>query len=160
VQELSLPRPALYRNAIYGLSRCWRPRCCIDKLVEVAPKSRECANERSYWTKQVNSLVDKLVCENLKALVPYEISNAAYLPASDNNPRCKMPVWLNANESPFTNDYVLDASVSTAIPIANQAALLSLMLLCTGLWHTILVSSAGGWRHRNYLFVLFVPQAG
>ena len=49
----------------------------------------------------MSQLVNKLICENLVALKPYESARRLFSGGQD---------WLNANESPFANDYMLDCA--------------------------------------------------
>lgn len=69
------------------------------------------------------SLVDKLVCENLKALVPYESARRLFA-ASDNSQDSNTPVWLNANESPFANEYAIDSSLLNRYPDCQPSAVI------------------------------------
>jgi histidinol-phosphate aminotransferase len=91
---------------------------------------------------QVNTLVDKLVCENLKALVPYESARRLFA-ASDNNQDAKMPVWLNANESPFTNDYVLDCERLNRYPDCQPSSLIKPYAAYARVYDTQLLVSRG-----------------
>ena len=44
----------------------------------------------------MSDLVDNLICENLKALKPYESARRIFSGGDSNS-----EIWLNANESPF-----------------------------------------------------------
>ena len=48
-------------------------------------------------------LIEKLICENLKALKPYESARRIFAGGDSNN-----ETWLNANESPFANNFSID----------------------------------------------------
>ncbi|KXI27409.1 histidinol-phosphate transaminase [Paraglaciecola hydrolytica] len=74
-------------------------------------------------TANVQTLVDKLVCENLKALVPYESARRLFA-ASDNNQDAQVPVWLNANESPFANEYSIDSDLLNRYPDCQPSAVI------------------------------------
>lgn len=74
-------------------------------------------------TQAVERLIDKLVCENLKALVPYESARRLFA-ASDNSQDAQVPVWLNANESPFANDYYLDCERLNRYPDCQPSAVI------------------------------------
>ncbi|MEO9945658.1 histidinol-phosphate transaminase [Paraglaciecola sp.] len=53
----------------------------------------------------MSELVDKLVCENLKGLKPYESARRIFAGGDSDS-----EIWLNANESPFANDYSIDSA--------------------------------------------------
>lgn len=55
----------------------------------------------------MSDLVDKLVCENLKTLKPYESARRLFSGGQH---------WLNANESPFANEYELSSDVLNRYP--------------------------------------------
>jgi histidinol-phosphate aminotransferase len=74
-------------------------------------------------TLDVNQLIDKLVCENLKTLVPYESARRLFA-ASDNNQGEHIPVWLNANESPFANDFQVDSQFFNRYPDCQPSAVI------------------------------------
>ncbi|GAC14115.1 histidinol-phosphate transaminase [Aliiglaciecola lipolytica] len=52
----------------------------------------------------MSSLVNKLLCENVKNLKPYESARRLFAAGSGETQQ----TWLNANESPFTNPYNMD----------------------------------------------------
>ncbi|WJG07995.1 histidinol-phosphate transaminase [Aliiglaciecola sp. LCG003] len=52
----------------------------------------------------MSELIDKLVCENLKGLTPYESARRLFSVGDGG----QQQIWLNANESPFANEYDLD----------------------------------------------------
>ena len=91
---------------------------------------------------QVTTLVDKLVCENLKALVPYESARRLFA-ASDNNQDAQIPVWLNANESPFANDYVLDCERLNRYPDCQPRSLIKTYAAYARVYDTQLLVSRG-----------------
>lgn len=54
----------------------------------------------------MSELVEKLLCDNVKALTPYESARRLFAAGNGEVEQ----IWLNANESPFTNDYDIDDS--------------------------------------------------
>jgi len=62
-------------------------------------------------------LVDKLLCDNVKALTPYQSARRLF---SSNN----QADWLNANESPYTNSYQLDDAQLNRYPDCQPTSLL------------------------------------
>ncbi len=59
----------------------------------------------------MSRLVDKLLAENLQALTPYESARRIFAGGDSDS-----EVWLNANESPFANEYALDSSQLNRYP--------------------------------------------
>jgi histidinol-phosphate aminotransferase len=53
----------------------------------------------------MNDLVNKLICKNLKALKPYESARRIYAGGDSDS-----ETWLNANESPFANDFNINTA--------------------------------------------------
>ena len=51
----------------------------------------------------MSGLVDKLLCESLKTLKPYESARRIFAGGDSDS-----ETWLNANESPFANDFNID----------------------------------------------------
>jgi histidinol-phosphate aminotransferase len=92
--------------------------------------------------KNVDALVDKLVCENLKALVPYESARRLFA-ASDNSQDAQVPVWLNANESPFANDYDLDCERLNRYPDCQPSAVIKSYATYAGVNNKQLLVSRG-----------------
>ncbi|MBC3764687.1 histidinol-phosphate transaminase [Neptunicella marina] len=66
-------------------------------------------------------LVDKLLIENLKALQPYQ--SARRLFKSDD--LAEQPGWLNANESPFANEYNLNCERLNRYPDCQPASVIN-----------------------------------
>lgn len=87
-------------------------------------------------------LVDKLVCENLKALVPYESARRLFA-ASDNNQDAQVPVWLNANESPFANEYQLDCERLNRYPDCQPSSVIKSYAAYAGINNQQLLVSRG-----------------
>ncbi|NCP64457.1 MAG: histidinol-phosphate transaminase [Paraglaciecola sp.] len=87
-------------------------------------------------------LVDKLVCANLKALVPYESARRLFA-ASDNGATAQVPVWLNANESPFANDYALDCARLNRYPDCQPASVIKAYAAYAGVNNKQLLVSRG-----------------
>lgn len=52
----------------------------------------------------MNDLLDKLTSDSLKALKPYESARRLFAAGESG----QQQIWLNANESPFTNEYQVD----------------------------------------------------
>lgn len=93
-------------------------------------------------TNKVISLIDKLVCENLKSLVPYESARRLFA-ASDNSQDAKSPVWLNANESPFANNYDLDCERLNRYPDCQPSSVLTSYATYAGVNNKQLLVSRG-----------------
>jgi histidinol-phosphate aminotransferase len=53
----------------------------------------------------MSDLVNRLLCENLKALKPYESARRIFAGGDSGS-----ETWLNANESPFANDFTVDTA--------------------------------------------------
>ncbi|PKG97066.1 histidinol-phosphate transaminase [Paraglaciecola sp. MB-3u-78] len=53
----------------------------------------------------MSDLVNKLMCENLQALKPYESARRIFAGGDSDS-----ETWLNANESPFANDFTVDTA--------------------------------------------------
>jgi histidinol-phosphate aminotransferase len=53
----------------------------------------------------MSGLVDKLLCESLKTLNPYESARRIFAGGDSDS-----EAWLNANESPFANDFNIDTA--------------------------------------------------
>lgn len=53
----------------------------------------------------MSGLVDKLLCESLKTLKPYESARRIFAGGDSDS-----ETWLNANESPFANDFNIDTA--------------------------------------------------
>jgi histidinol-phosphate aminotransferase len=51
----------------------------------------------------MSDLINKLVCDNLKTLTPYESARRIFAGGDSDS-----EIWLNANESPFANDFIVD----------------------------------------------------
>jgi histidinol-phosphate aminotransferase len=66
----------------------------------------------------MTELVNKLLAENLKALKPYESARRLFSAADS----AQDQVWLNANESPFTNSYEVDPSHFNRYPDCQPPA--------------------------------------
>lgn len=90
----------------------------------------------------VEGLVDRLVCENLKALVPYESARRLFA-ASDNSQDAQVPVWLNANESPFANDYELDCDRLNRYPDCQPSSVIKSYAAYAGVNNKQLLVSRG-----------------
>ena len=61
----------------------------------------------------MSALVNKLLCDNLKSLKPYESARRLFSGGQ---------VWLNANESPFANEFELDTSRFNRYPDCQPPA--------------------------------------
>lgn len=64
----------------------------------------------------MTQLVDKLLCKNLQTLKPYESARRLFSGGQD---------WLNANESPFSNDYQVNDSTFNRYPDCQPASVVS-----------------------------------
>ena len=101
------------------------------------------ANEQNNFQAQaVERLIDRLVCDNLKALVPYESARRLFA-ASDNSQDAQVPVWLNANESPFANDYQLDSSLLNRYPDCQPSAVIKAYAQYAGVGNKQVLVSRG-----------------
>ncbi|WP_299079377.1 histidinol-phosphate transaminase [uncultured Paraglaciecola sp.] len=67
----------------------------------------------------MSALIDKLVAENLKALKPYESARRIFAGGDSNS-----ETWLNANESPFANDYSIDSDHLNRYPDCQPPSVL------------------------------------
>lgn len=68
----------------------------------------------------VEDLINKLMAENLKQLEPYESARRLFA-AGENG---QQQVWLNANESPFSNHYSIDESRFNRYPDCQPNAVI------------------------------------
>jgi histidinol-phosphate aminotransferase len=67
----------------------------------------------------MSDLIDKLICENLKALKPYESARRIFSGGNSDNES-----WLNANESPFANDFNIDTAHFNRYPDCQPPSVL------------------------------------
>jgi histidinol-phosphate aminotransferase len=67
----------------------------------------------------MSNLVDKLICENLKALQPYESARRIFAGGDSGS-----ETWLNANESPFANDFNIDTGHFNRYPDCQPTSVL------------------------------------
>jgi histidinol-phosphate aminotransferase len=67
----------------------------------------------------MSNLVDKLICENLKALQPYESARRIFAGGDSDS-----ETWLNANESPFANDFNIDTGHFNRYPDCQPTSVL------------------------------------
>jgi histidinol-phosphate aminotransferase len=67
----------------------------------------------------MSDLVDKLICENLKVLKPYESARRIFAGGDSDS-----ETWLNANESPFANDFNIDTSHFNRYPDCQPQSVL------------------------------------
>jgi histidinol-phosphate aminotransferase len=67
----------------------------------------------------MSNLVDKLICENLKVLKPYESARRIFAGGDSDS-----ETWLNANESPFANDFNIDTSHFNRYPDCQPQSVL------------------------------------
>lgn len=84
----------------------------------------------------MSNLVDKLISENLKSLKPYESARRIFAGGDSDS-----ETWLNANESPFSNDFDIDAAhfnrypdcqpPSVLLPYAEYAGVTAEQLIVT-----------------------------
>ncbi len=64
----------------------------------------------------MSAIVDKLLSDEIKALTPYQSARRLYSGGQD---------WLNANESPFANEYQLDDSKLNRYPSCQPTTVVS-----------------------------------
>ncbi|GAA0860119.1 histidinol-phosphate transaminase [Aliiglaciecola litoralis] len=69
----------------------------------------------------MSDLVEKLVCDNVKALTPYESARRLFATGDDTQ---SQQVWLNANESPFHNAFQVDDSRFNRYPDCQPSGLI------------------------------------
>ncbi len=93
-------------------------------------------------SQTVESLVNKLVCENLKTLVPYESARRLFA-AADNSQDQQVPIWLNANESPYANDFTVDSQFFNRYPDCQPSAVVSRYAEYAGINNQQLLVSRG-----------------
>ena len=67
----------------------------------------------------MSDLVDNLICENLKALKPYESARRIFSGGDSNS-----EIWLNANESPFANDFSINTAHFNRYPDCQPPSVL------------------------------------
>ena len=67
----------------------------------------------------MSNLVDKLICENLKASQPYESARRIFAGGDSDS-----ETWLNANESPFANDFNIDTGHFNRYPDGQPTSVL------------------------------------
>jgi histidinol-phosphate aminotransferase len=67
----------------------------------------------------MSDLVNKLICENLKALKPYESARRIFAGGDSDS-----ETWLNANESPFANDFTIDTAHFNRYPDCQPPSVL------------------------------------
>lgn len=83
-------------------------------------------------------LLNKLLNNNLKALKPYESARRLFK-GSDT----QQQIWLNANESPFANDYTVDAGRFNRYPDCQPAAVINAYADYAGISNKQLLVSRG-----------------
>ncbi|MCF2946488.1 histidinol-phosphate transaminase [Paraglaciecola aquimarina] len=93
-------------------------------------------------SQPVSQLINKLVCENLKTLVPYESARRLFA-ASDNTQDEQVPVWLNANESPYANDFAVKSDLFNRYPDCQPSAVINPYAAYAGVNHKQLLVSRG-----------------
>jgi histidinol-phosphate aminotransferase len=74
-------------------------------------------------SQSTQKLLDKLVNQNLKDLIPYESARRLFA-ASENTQEQQQPLWLNANESPFSNEYSVDPHRLNRYPDCQPSAVI------------------------------------
>lgn len=70
----------------------------------------------------MSQLVSKLICANLNALKPYESARRLYAQAAAGQ---QQQIWLNANESPYANEYVVDSERFNRYPDCQPQSVIS-----------------------------------
>ena len=68
----------------------------------------------------MSDLVGKLICENLKALKPYESARRIFAGGDSES-----ETWLNANESPFANDFNIETAHFNRYPDCQPQSVLA-----------------------------------
>ena len=86
----------------------------------------------------VNNLIDLLLNDNIKALKPYESARRLFSGAGN-----KQQVWLNANESPFANDFTIDAERFNRYPDCQPPAVIDAYAAYAGIQPDQLLVSRG-----------------
>ena len=67
----------------------------------------------------MSDLINKLICENLKTLKPYESARRIFAGGNSSN-----ETWLNANESPFANEFTIDPAHFNRYPDCQPPSVL------------------------------------
>ncbi|GAC11152.1 histidinol-phosphate transaminase [Paraglaciecola chathamensis] len=86
----------------------------------------------------VNNLIDLLLNENIKGLKPYESARRLFSGAGN-----KQQAWLNANESPFANEYDIDAQRFNRYPDCQPPAVIDAYAQYAGIESDQLLVSRG-----------------
>lgn len=93
-------------------------------------------------SQDLPQLIDKLICENLKTLVPYESARRLFA-AADNSQDEQVPVWLNANESPYANEFEVDSRFFNRYPDCQPSAVIQRYAEYAGVENKQLLVSRG-----------------
>ncbi|WP_346766598.1 histidinol-phosphate transaminase [Paraglaciecola sp. 20A4] len=86
----------------------------------------------------MSNLVTLLLNENIKGLKPYESARRLFSGAGN-----KQQIWLNANESPFANDYDIDAQRFNRYPDCQPPAVIEAYAQYAGIETDQLLVSRG-----------------
>jgi histidinol-phosphate aminotransferase len=85
-------------------------------------------------TRTARTLVDELTCSFIRTLKPYESARRLYSGGQD---------WLNANESPFSNNYQLDDSTFNRYPSCQPSSVIENYALYAGVENDQILMSRG-----------------
>jgi len=94
----------------------------------------------------MSRLVDTLINENLVPLKPYESARRLFSGGQD---------WLNANESPYANDYAVDSSNFNRYPSCQPGKVVNGYAAYAGVESSNLIVTRGA---LSYSFEHFVRQ--
>ena len=102
----------------------------------------------------MSELVNKLVSDNLQALLPYESARRLFSGAGT-----KQQIWLNANESPYNNDYAIDPESFNRYPDCQPPAVVNAYALYAGIKQEQLLVSRGADEAIELLIRTFCTPA-
>jgi histidinol-phosphate aminotransferase len=80
----------------------------------------------------MTTLVDKLLVNNLKALKPYESARRLFSSANADGDEARQQIWLNANESPYANEYQIAPERFNRYPDCQPPAVVDAYALYAG----------------------------
>jgi histidinol-phosphate aminotransferase len=109
-------------------------------------------------SNRVESLIDKIVCENLKTLVPYESARRLFA-ASENTQDEQVPVWLNANESPYANEFEVNSEFFNRYPDCQPSSVINSYAEYAGVNNKQLLVSRGADEGIELLIRAFCTPA-
>ncbi|MFT5313120.1 MAG: histidinol-phosphate aminotransferase, partial [Paraglaciecola sp.] len=92
----------------------------------------------------MSTLIDTLLADNLKALLPYESARRLFSGADTGSEGgARPPLWLNANESPYSNAYEINPERLNRYPDCQPPAVVNAYALYAGINPEQLLVSRG-----------------